>query len=174
MMHRPAPDEYRAYYAGYIARVPEDRDLWEVLSAQPAELRTLLQHLSDAQASLPPKPGEWSIKEVLGHINDTERVFAFRALWFARGDSTALPGFEQNDFVRGTNFNARNLSELIDEFAYQRQATVLCFKPLTADEINRQGTASGGPFSVRALLFILAGHVLHHMESLKQDYQVGG
>jgi hypothetical protein len=174
MIHPPAPDEYRAYYAGYIGRVPLDRNLFDILTAQPDELRALLQPVSDVQASLPPKPGEWSIKEVMGHLNDTERVFGYRALRFARGDSTELPGFEQDSYVRGTNFNARSLSDLMDEFAHQRQANVLCFRPFTPDEIDRRGTASGGPFSVRALLFILAGHVMHHIESLKTDYAVSG
>lgn len=174
MTHYPQSDEYGAYYGGYIRRVPPDADLFALLAAQPAELRALLAAVSDTQASQPPKPGEWSIKEVIGHLNDTERVFAFRALWIARGDTTPLPGFEQDDFVRGTDFNQRALVELLDEFAAQRQSNVLCFRPLSTAELERRGTASGSPFSARALLYALGGHVLHHIESLKVDYGVGG
>lgn len=174
MIQHPQTDEFNAFYGGYVQRVPQGADLFALLAAQPAELRALLKGISEEQASVKPKPGEWSIKEMLGHINDTERVFAFRALWIARGDTTPLPGFEQDDFVKATDFNQRTLVDLLDEFAAQRQASVLCFKPLTATEIDRRGTASGNPISVRACLFILAGHVMHHIESLKVDYKVGG
>lgn len=174
MIQPPKPDEYAPYYGGYIQRVPAGQDVFAVLTAQPAELRTLLQTVTEAAASVPPKAGEWSVKEVLGHINDTERIFAYRALCMARGDQTPLPGFEQDDYVRATDFNRRTLTDLLDEFAAQRQSNLLCFKPLTEAEIDRRGTASGNPFSVRALLFAMAGHVIHHVESLKVDYKVGG
>jgi hypothetical protein len=174
MIQRPQPDEHAAYYGGYIQRVPAGQDVFAVLTAQPAELRALLQTVTDAAASVPHKAGEWSVKEVIGHINDTERIFAYRTLCIARGDQTPLPGFEQDDYVRATDFSRRSLSDLVEEFALQRQANLLCFKPLTAAEIDRRGTASGNPFSVRALLFAMAGHVIHHVESLKVDYKVGG
>jgi uncharacterized damage-inducible protein DinB len=174
MIQPPKPDEYAPFYAGYIQRVPPEGDLFALLAAQPGELRDLLQDLSDEQASARPKPGEWSVKEVVGHINDTERVFAYRALRVARGDTTPLPGFNQDDYVRATDFNQRPLSDLIDEFALQRQANLLCFRPLTEAEIDRRGTASNNPVSVRALLHMLYGHVAHHIESLRVDYKVRG
>lgn len=174
MIPRPQPDEYGSYYQGYIQRVPEGSDIFALLGKQPDDLRAFLQNVSDEQANSRPAPGEWSVKEVLGHICDAERVFAYRALRFARGDSTPLPGFEQDDYVRATDFNARTLPDLIEEFTFHRRANVVCFKPLTEAELMRRGTASSNPFSVRALLYIMIGHVLHHIESLKTDYKVGG
>lgn len=174
MIQPPQADEFAPYYAGYINRVPQGADLFALLAAQPDELRTLLHNVTDAQASQRPKPEEWSVKEVIGHINDTERIFAYRALRIARGDITPLPGFDQDDYVRGTDFNRRALVELVEEFAAQRQANVLCFKPLNGAEIDRRGTASSNPVSVRAALYMMAGHVMHHVESLKVDYKVGG
>jgi hypothetical protein len=174
MIPRPQSGEYGSYYEGYIQRVPEGSDLFALMSQQPDDLRALLQNVSDQQANARPAPGEWSVKEVLGHICDGERVFGYRALRFARGDNTPLPGFEQDDYVRATDFNARTLPDLVEEFTHQRRANVVCFKPLTQDELMRRGTASSNPFSVRALLYVLAGHVLHHIESLKTDYKVEG
>ncbi len=174
MVAYPQTDEYAPYYGTYIRLVPQDADLFALMAAQPADLRALLHAVTDAQASQPPKPGEWSIKEVIGHLNDTERVFAFRAFWIGRGDTTPLPGFDQDVFVRGTDFNQRTLNELLDEFAAQRQANLLYFKPLTPAELERRGTASGNPFTPRALLYAIVGHVLYHVHSLKTDYGVGG
>ena len=173
MIARPQTDEYAQFYAGYIQRVPQGADIFALLSSQPEELRSLLQSVSGEQANVRPAEGEWSIKEVLGHICDGERVFAYRALRFARGDTTPLPGFEQNDYVDATDFNQRSLADLLEEFTLQRRANLLCFKPLTDAEISRRGTASNNPISVRAILFILAGHVMHHIESLKTSYRVG-
>lgn len=173
MIPRPQSDEYGAYYAGYIQRVPEGSDLLALLSQQPDELRALVQNVSDQQAAVHPAPGEWSVKEVLGHLVDTERVFAYRAMRIARGDATPLAGFDQDDYVRATSFNARSLTDLVDEFDYLRRANILCFKALTAEERQRCGTASNNPASVRALLYIMAGHVAHHVESLRTVYQVG-
>jgi uncharacterized damage-inducible protein DinB len=173
MIPRPQSDEHAPYYAGYIQRVPEGSDIFALLSDQPDELRVLLQGISDVEANTHPAPGEWSVKEVVGHICDTERIFAYRALRIARGDTTPLPGFEQDDYVRATDFNARTVSDLVEEFTLQRRANLLCFRPLTAAEVERRGTASNNPVSARALLYIMAGHVMHHVESLKTDYKVG-
>lgn len=174
MIAQPQADEFAPYYGQYIGRVPEGADVFAVLTQQPDDLRALLRTTGDAQANERPAPGEWSIKEVIGHINDTERIFAYRALRVARGDKTPLPGFEQNDYVEATDFNARSLADLVEEFAAQRQANVRCFQPLSAAEIDRRGTASNNPVSVRALLYMMAGHVLHHVESLKTAYHVAG
>lgn len=174
MFTRPQADEYAPFYAGYVGRVPAGADLFALLAQQPDDLSALLHATSDAQAEVRPKPDEWSIKEVVGHMNDAERVFAYRALRIARADATALAGFDQDDYVAATNFNARALSDLLEEFAAQRRANLLCFKPLSAAELSRRGTASNNPVSVLALLHVMAGHVLHHVESLKADYHVGG
>ncbi|MFN8560767.1 MAG: DinB family protein [Anaerolineae bacterium] len=172
MIARPQADEYAPYYGQYIRRVPDGADIFTVLSGQPDELRALLASVSDERANLRPAPGEWSIKEVVGHVCDAERIFAYRALRVARGDSSPLPGFEQDDYVRATDLNVRSLPDLIEEFALQRRANVLCFQPLTEAESQRRGTASSSPVSVRALLFMMAGHVMHHIESLKTDHKV--
>jgi uncharacterized damage-inducible protein DinB len=172
MVPRPQSDEYAEFYAGYVQRVPDGSDIFTVLSGQPDALHSLLGGVSDAQANIRPAPGEWSIKEVIGHLCDAERIFAYRALRIARGDTQPLAGFEQNAYVAATDFNARNLTDLIEEFALQRRANLVCFKPLTETETARCGTASNNPVSVRALLFIMAGHVMHHIESLKTDYKV--
>jgi hypothetical protein len=172
MVPRPQADEYGPYYGQYIGRVPEGSDLFAVLSSQPDELRALLGTVNEALAGTHPAPGEWSIKEVIGHINDAERIFAYRTLRVARADETPLPGFDQDPYVTATNFNARTLSDLLDEFAAQRHSNVLCFQPLTDAELARRGTASGYPVSTRAILYMMAGHVMHHVVSLKTDYHV--
>ncbi|MBZ0284342.1 MAG: DinB family protein [Anaerolineae bacterium] len=174
MIPRPEASEYAPFYNGYVQCVPEGSDIFDLLSQQPDELNTLLQLVNEEQANHHPAPGEWSIKEVIGHIADTERVFAYRAVRIARGDTTPLSGFDQDAFVKGTDFNSRTLKDLLAEFSLQRQANVLCLKPLTGAEIARQGTASNAAVTVRAILYILAGHVIHHIESLKTSYKVGG
>src|SRR5262249_12977239 len=142
MIPRPHSDEYTSFYAGYVELVPEGSDIFAILSAQPDELRALMQGLSDAQAEAHPAPGEWSIKEVLGHICDAERVFAYRTLRGVRGDATPLAGFDQDEYVRATNFNARSLDSLLDEFASQRRSSLLCFHPLSDTEFARRGTVN--------------------------------
>lgn len=166
---RPQPDEYADYYAGYINRVPEG-DLFEILAQQIQPLRSLLSNLSDEQANFRYTPDAWSIKEVVGHVCDGERVFAYRAFNFSRNDQNTLPGFDQNDFVIEANFDSRPLTDLLDEFELLRRANVLTFKHISDEASRRRGTASNNPISVRALLYILAGHVLHHIEDLKKDY----
>jgi hypothetical protein len=173
MIQRPQTDEYAEFYAGYVRRVPVGSDLLELLSDQPAVLRALLQNVTDERAGVRPAPTEWSVKEVIGHVADTERVFAYRLMRIARGDQTPLPGFDQDEFVNGTDLNQRSLASLLDEFDFQRHANMLLAASLTDEDIDRRGTASGNPISVRALLHILAGHVLHHIESLKTDYKIG-
>jgi uncharacterized damage-inducible protein DinB len=172
MNSRPQGDEYGAYYGRYIEQVPEGSDIFTVLSGQPDELKNLLKNISDEQANAKPAPGEWSIKEVLGHVCDVERVFSYRGLCIARGETKSLPGFEQDDYVAATNFSVRSLNDLIEEFTLQRRANLLCFKPLTEAELLRRGTASENSLTPRAALYILAGHVAHHIVSLKTSYKV--
>ena len=172
---RPHSDEYAPYAAGYVQRVPVGSDVFALLSRQPDDLRALLQNVDDERANQRPAPGEWSIKAVIGHMCDSERVFAYRAMCVARGEQAPLPGFEQDDYVSATDFNARSLSDLLDEFAAQRQGNVICFRALDDKaETPRRGTASDHPVTVRALLYIMAGHVLHHIESLQTTYRVTG
>lgn len=166
---RPAENEYASFYAGYVQRVP-DGDIFEMLAGQGDTLRALLAALPAQQADFRPGPAEWSIKEVVGHINDAERVFAYRALRISRADQTPLPGFEQDDYVRASNFGERTLSDLLEEFELLRRANLLAFNRISDEASKRLGTASGFTVSVRALLYIMAGHVEHHVESLRTDY----
>lgn len=173
MIARPQAEEYGSYHAGYVQRVPEETDLFALLRRQPKDLRSLLERVTDTQANARPAPGEWSVKEVIGHICDSERVFGYRALHIARGDTTPLALYDQDAYVLATDFNARSLRDLLDEFAALRQANVLTFSPMGIAELERRGTVNEQPYSVRGLLYVMAGHVMHHVESLKTDYKVG-
>lgn len=172
MIARPPADEYAPFYADYVQRVPEGSDIMQLLRRQPDELSMLLQAVPDAQANQHPAPDEWSIKEVIGHICDIERVWAYQALRCARGDATPLPGFDYAAYVRIAGFNTRKLDDLVEEFSSQRHANVLCFETLTEAETARGGVAGDFPMTVRARLYMMAGHVMHHVTSLQVDYQV--
>lgn len=166
---RPHTDEYSPYYADYVQRVPEE-DIFDVLAEQIQTLHHLLTHLSEEQANFRPAPDEWSIKEVVGHLCDFERVFAYRALCFSRHESAPLPGFDQDAYVRESNYSDRMLADLIQEFEWLRRANLLAFKNLSAEAGLRRGTASGAEISVRALIYIMAGHVYQHLDSLQRAY----
>src|SRR5258706_4669502 len=166
---RPSENEYVPYYAQYIRRVP-DGDVFELLSEQPNTLRALLSKLTPEQENFRHGPAEWSIKEVVGHLNDGERIFAYRALRFSRNDLVPLPGFDQDIYIPTSNYSERTLSDILEEFELLRGANVLAFNHISAEASQRCGTANDAPVSVRALIYIMAGHVEHHMESLKVDY----
>jgi uncharacterized protein (TIGR03083 family) len=169
MISRPADNEYAPYYGKYISKVP-DGDLLNFLDLQPHEFDGLVNDLSDEQASQPPAPGKWSVKQVLGHICDGERVFAYRALRFARSDKTDLEGFEQDDYVASANSNARSATELLAELRSVRGATLSLLESLSEAETIRTGVASGNKVSVRALAYIIAGHAQHHLELLRKQF----
>lgn len=166
---RPAAHECSAYYHTYIQLVP-DGDIVETLQTQHAAIHSLLQPVDNTQASLAPAPGEWSIKQVVAHLSDAERLFSFRALWFARGEQSALPGMEPNPWVAISDANARALGDLLAEFDHVRAASLALFANLDTAAWQRSGVASGNPVSVRALAWIIAGHELHHNRSLREVY----
>jgi uncharacterized damage-inducible protein DinB len=166
---RPATSECSPYYLTYIQLVP-DGDIVDALKVQHTEIHSLLQNTTEAQASAFPAPGEWSIKQVVAHLSDAERLFSFRALWFARGEQTALPGMEPNPWVAITDVNTRTLSDLLAEYDQVRAASISLFANLDAAAWARQGMASGNVMSVRALAWIIAGHELHHNHSLREVY----
>ena len=168
----PADDECLPYYHAYIALVPEG-DIMTTLEQQPAMLRMLVGGISDARAAEPPAPGEWSIKQVLIHLNDTERLFSFRALWFARGEQSPLPGMEPDPWVAAVDANTRPLADVLAEFAHLRAATDALFANLGERAWMRRGIASGAETSVRALAWLLAGHLLHHERSLREVFDLG-
>ncbi len=166
---RPTAEEYGDYYAGYVGQVP-DGDVLETLERQGEEVVELLAGLAESDGARRYAPGKWSVKEVLGHVIDTERIFAVRALAFARGERQSLPGFEQDDYVRTGEFDARPLAGLIEEFAAVRRANVVFFAGLGEEAWGRRGTANNLPFTVRAVAWILAGHAAHHLQVLRKRY----
>ncbi|HEY8602361.1 MAG TPA: DinB family protein [Thermomicrobiales bacterium] len=166
---RPEADEYGSYYTGYVSRVP-DGDVLALLGAQQAELAGLLGVLAEEQSNSSFAAGEWTIKEVVGHLNDAERVFSYRAICFARGERAALPSFDQDDYVQAANFDASTLADLLEEWTLLRRANLLAFRQLTSETSQRRGMASGVEVSVRALVFILAGHLNYHLEDLREKY----
>lgn len=166
---RPNADEYDPSYAQYIARVP-DGDIIAILATQIDDTLALLRELSDEQALFAYGPGKWSIKEVIGHVADAERVFAYRALRFARGDATPLPGFDENTYTPAGRFDERPLASLCAELVTVRRATVALLAGLPREGWTYAGKANDAGISVRALAWITAGHELHHREILAQRY----
>jgi uncharacterized damage-inducible protein DinB len=164
----PSPDEYAGNFANYISRV--NGEVFAFMDATHAALHALLKDVSEAQAEARPAPGEWSIKEVIGHISDTERIFAYRALRFARNDATPLPGFDQDPYVPAGEFNMRSLRNVLAELDTVRAASLSLFQNMREDASMRRGTASTITISARALLFAIAGHEDHHLESLRTVY----
>ena len=166
---RPAATEYAGYYEKYVSLVPGD-DVIAVLSRQQADTRDLLRGIPEERAASRYEPGKWSIKELVGHMIDGERIFAYRALRFARGDATPLPGFDQDPYVAAANSDARTLDDLIDEFGHVRAATLSLLRSLDPEAWARRGTASEAEVSVRALAYIIAGHEAHHVRVLRERY----
>ncbi|MFN0149758.1 MAG: DinB family protein [bacterium] len=166
---KPEPGECAPYYRGYVDQVPET-DVIAILEDQIALRAQLLAQLSDEKARFRYADGKWSIKEIVGHLSDAERIFAYRALRIARGDATPLSGFEQDDYVAATNFDRRPFPELLDELDTVRRASLSLFRSLTDDELMRKGTASDNPFVARVIPFIIAGHEIHHIRILRERY----
>ncbi len=166
----PQPGEYNPAFAGYIGKAQSFADPVEKLDEQRLELLSLLRGLSPEKQLYRYAAGKWSVKQVLGHLVDTERVFAYRALRVARGDQTPLASFEQDDYVAASEVEACDWAELIEEFEHVRQASVLLLRHLPQAAWTRSGTASGAPITVRALAYIMVGHVEHHLEILRQRY----
>lgn len=166
---RPDADEYGAYYADYVSRVPAG-EILTILVEQHDELARLMQGLTDTQAAQSFAPDEWTLKEVIGHLGDAERLFSFRALCFSRGERAALPSFDQDDYVREANFDARTLADLLQELGLLRLANLSTFRSITPEASRRRGTASNAEVSVRALIYILAGHFNYHLTDLNEKY----
>jgi len=166
----PSTDEYSEFYADYVQRAKQRVDLFAALSQQIDEIRAAPGSLTDKQALFRDAPKEWSIKEVVGHLNDVERVFSYRLLRVSRNDVTPLPGFEQNDYVREAGFDNYSLDDLINEFEYLRRANIITINNMKEEAVNYRGSASGFPISARALIYMLVGHVEHHMASLHEKY----
>ena len=169
-----APDrtEYAAYYSPYIDKVAGN-DVLAVLEAQLGQTLPVLEHVSEERSLHRYAPDKWSIRQVMSHVNDTERLFAFRAFWFARGIEDPLPSFDQDAAVTIAGADERPWSSHDDEFKSIRAGTLTLFRNLPADAWMRRGVASGNPFTVRALAYICAGHVTHHVNVLQERYLTG-
>ena len=165
---RPEASEYSSYFAKYIALVPEE-DLTALLAAQARETAELLEGVPATQAEYRYAPGKWNVKQVVGHVTDAERVFTYRALRFARGDTTSLPGYDENVWAQGAD-EGRTLEDLVGEFQAVRAATLAFARSLTAEACTRKGPANDAVVSVRALLYIIAGHERHHVALLRERY----
>jgi len=165
-MLKPETSEYNPYYEKYISLI-EEGELLNALERQPSELRSLLNGLDEEKGKYAYADGKWSIKEVLSHLVDGERIFGYRVLRISRGDETPIEGFEQDGYIENSHANERSFEDLLEELSLQRNANLLMLKNLRDDGWKRLGTASQSPVSVRALGFIMAGHVRHHINILK-------
>lgn len=169
---RPQANEAAPFYHGYIAEVKGD-NITDQLADQLEDVEELLGSLDDRAALARYAPGKWSIKEVLGHLGDVERIFAYRLLRISRGDRTPLPGFDENAYVPAGRFDLRPLESLMGEFRSVRQSTMALMHGLPQECWTNQGEASGAPVSARALAYIIPGHVTHHLGVLKDRYGLG-
>lgn len=168
-LRRPTDKEYAAYYAAYVGLVP-DGDLFAVLATQATETENLLRPLGEARSQHRYAPDKWSIREVIGHVADAERVFTYRALRFARGDATPLSGYDEKVWGETSNAHARTLISLLDDLQSLRAATVSLFRGFADADWDRAGQANNNPITVRALAYIVAGHERHHIKVLRERY----
>ena len=168
-MKRPEATEFAEFYASYIAKVP-GTDFLSVLDSERQQMLQLFSGRAERDGNFRYAPGKWTVKEVLGHITDTERIFTYRALRIGRGDQTPLPGFEQDDFVKNGGFALRKLANLAEEFGAVRGASLALFRSFDEEAWSRRGVASQKEVTVRALGFITAGHQIHHRIILEQNY----
>ena len=168
-MTRPEKGEYAEYYDRYISLV-EETDIVTVLEKQQAELDEIFQTITEEKSHFAYAADKWTIKELIGHLIDGERIFSYRALRISRGDETPIEGFEQDDYIENSNFNSTPLTDLIEELLLNRRANLIFFKNLSDEAWLRTGTASDSPVSVRALAYIMAGHIRHHIKILNERY----
>ena len=168
-MTRPSPTEYAPYFEKYTSLV-QGNNIIASLTNQIQNTRALLKGLSEDQGNFRYAPDKWSIKEVIGHLIDTERIFAYRALRFARHDQTHLSSFDENAFVTNSNYTSRHLAGIAEEFDVVRQNSVYLFKNLDQDIWLRSGPVSDYQITVRALAYVIAGHELHHLNIIRSRY----
>ncbi len=167
-MNRPQPNEYPSWGENYIKLVDQDH-VMEILEKQATDFPLFLTDFIE-KADYAYAEGKWTIKELVGHINDTERILCYRLLSFARGEENELPGFEEDNYVKKAHFGERSLLSFGEEFSLQRKANLYLFKSLNETDLSRGGVASGKFITVRALLFIIAGHLIHHTNIIKERY----
>ncbi|HWK04622.1 MAG TPA: DinB family protein [Puia sp.] len=170
LIAKPLPDEYPAYASMYMKWLPDDGLVLMHLKDQAEKTNKFVSRLTKEQLKVQYAPGKWTIKEVLVHIIDDERIYAYRALRIGRGDTTPLPGFEQDNYVPYSRANERSVDSILKEYTTVRKATLSLFRSFPEEDFLRRGTADGSAMSVRALLYHLAGHELHHLHIIKERY----
>lgn len=167
-MNPPQLNEYAPFYAGYIQAVGDD--VFGLLENQVTDFTALLKSIPAEKADYAYAEGKWTIKELIGHVIDTERIMTYRITCVARNDKTSLPGFEENGYVINAHFADRTIDSFAEEFNLLRRSNLILYKSFNEDELSRLGNANGHPISARALLFIIAGHLNHHINILKERY----
>ncbi|NOU72254.1 DinB family protein [Paenibacillus sp. LMG 31458] len=169
MLQRPSSEEHSPYFTGYISQVPEG-DYLSFLHSQLDAVVALFSPINDKQGLYRYEPGKWSLKEVLGHITDTERIMSYRMLRIARGDTTNLPGFDQDLFIDNASFDDLSMEDLLNDFQAARQATFSLLKTISEEAWSRKGIANNNEISARALAYVIAGHAQHHLVVIQQKY----
>lgn len=170
LISKPAEGEYTPYAINYIKLLPEDGTVMKCLTDSVADVSALVLSLTEERLMYRYAPGKWNIKEVLVHIIDTERIFAYRALRIARNDKTPLPGYEQDDYVPASNASSRTIADIIEEYEAVRNATLTLFHSFREEDFYKTGIANNHTVSVRALAYQIAGHELHHLNIIKERY----
>jgi uncharacterized damage-inducible protein DinB len=170
-MTRPTPTDYAPPYARYVDLVDEE-DILEAMEQQSSATQKLLASLDETRAAHRYETGKWSVKEVIGHMVDAERIMGYRALCVARGDTQPLPGFEEDDYVANASFDTWKLGDLAEEYALVRRSNIVFFKNLQDEAWDRRGNANGSPVSVRGLAYVIVGHERHHLGILRSRYAV--
>ncbi|MBI4477814.1 MAG: DinB family protein [Acidobacteria bacterium] len=169
-MHiRPTETEYAPFYAGYVSLVPET-DILDLLDRQIAEVRSHATAVPADRETFAYAPGKWTVREVYGHVADAERVFGYRAVCISRGEQASLPAFDEQQYVARSTFAGTPLADLVSEFTLLREANLLALRRLPPTTWSQMGIANQNPISVRALAFIMAGHVRHHLRILNERY----
>ncbi|MDB5014500.1 MAG: hypothetical protein JWQ25_2702 [Daejeonella sp.] len=167
-MNLPQPNEFAPFFTGYIKAA--GNDVYGLLERQAIDFPALLRSIPADKANYAYAEGKWKIKELIGHVIDTERIMTYRITCVARNDKTSLPGFEENDYVMNAHFADRTIESFAEEFSLLRHSNLFLLKSFTEEELNRLGNANGHPISARALLFIIAGHLNHHINILNERY----
>ena len=170
-MSRPQADEYAGFFAGYVDRVPEG-DIVKQLETQGRSTEQLLASIGEEKASYRYAPEKWSIKQVIGHMTDAERVFLYRLLAIARGEQQSLPGFDENEYMANSNFDGQTLAELTEGFASTRRAMVALARSLDDEAWGRRGIANNNAITARAMAWVAAGHERHHLNVLRERYGI--
>jgi uncharacterized damage-inducible protein DinB len=166
---RPAEGEFLPYYGTYIDKVPQG-DIVETLTKQLPEILAFIKSIPEDMGDKRYAPGKWSIRDIIGHLSDGERIFSYRALRFSRSDLTPVPGFDENTYAANGPYSKVSLADLADEFEHVRRATIHLIANLDEESLSRRGTANGAEISVRALAYVMAGHATHHMGVIRDRY----